>query len=94
MASDRRNLGRVPLTCDYTARILAIDGTWQRGCHIADISKTGAKLTVLGSIPRMAFSEFFLVLSRTGNAHRRCERIWIRGDQIGVRFLSERSSAR
>jgi len=94
MASDRRILGRVPLSCDYTARIMAIDGTWQRDCHIADVSKTGAKLTLLGSIPTSAFSEFFLVLSATGKAHRRCERIWIRGDQIGVRFLSERSKAR
>jgi len=36
MATERRAPGRVPLSCDYTARIMAIDGTWQRACHLAD----------------------------------------------------------
>ena len=94
MARERRMLSRVPLSCDYTARIMAIDGTWHRDCRIADISNIGAKLTVLGSMAGIGFNEFFLVLSTTGKAHQRCERIWIRGDQIGVRFLPDRSNVR
>ena len=93
MPAERRMLGRVPLSCGYTARILAIDGTWQRDCRIDDVSDVGAKLTVFGSITGLVIGEFFLVLSATGNAHRRCERIWINGSQIGVRFLAERSHA-
>ena len=69
---------------------MAIDGTWQRECRIGDVSDTGAKLTIRGSVDGIDTEEFFLVLSATGNAHRRCERIWLNGDEIGVRFLKER----
>jgi hypothetical protein len=31
--------------------------------------------------------EFFLLLSSTGLAYRRCELSWVNGDQIGVNFL-------
>ena len=31
--------------------------------------------------------EFFLLLSSTGLAYRRCELAWVNGDQIGVNFL-------
>ena len=30
-----------------------------------------------------------VVLSTTGSAHRRCERVWLKGDELGVRFLKE-----
>ena len=91
MPAERRMLDRVPLACGYTARIMAIDGTWQRDCRIGDVSDIGAKLTLLGSTAGLDVREFFLMLSATGNAHRRCERIWVQGDEIGVRFLREGS---
>jgi hypothetical protein len=31
--------------------------------------------------------EFFLLLSSTGLAFRRCELVWIDGAQVGVRFV-------
>jgi hypothetical protein len=31
--------------------------------------------------------EFFLLLSSTGLAYRRCELGWVNGDQIGANFL-------
>jgi hypothetical protein len=31
--------------------------------------------------------EFFLLLSSTGLAYRRCELAWVNGDQIGVNFI-------
>jgi hypothetical protein len=31
--------------------------------------------------------EFFLLLSSTGLAYRRCELSWVNGDQIGVNFI-------
>jgi len=92
IASERRAVRRVTFSCDYTAGIMSIDGTWHRACHIADVSKAGARLLVLGSFPTVAFSEFFLMLSASGKAHRSCERIWMRGGQVGVRFLTEHSS--
>ena len=35
----------------------------------------------------MHLKEFFLLLSSTGLAYRRCELAWVNGDQIGVSFL-------
>jgi hypothetical protein len=87
--TERRNFDRVQMRRGYSARIMAIDGTWQRECRIGDVSETGAKLTILGSISRIDTKEFFLVLSATGNAHRRCQRVWLNGDELGVRFLRD-----
>ncbi len=87
MTSERRTFARVQFGRGYTAKIMAIDGTWQRDCKIDDISDTGARLTVRGSLAGIDVQEFFLALTASGNAHRRCERIWLNGDEIGVRFL-------
>ena len=86
---ERRRSSRVQFGRGYTARIMAIDGTWQRDCRIGDVSDTGAKLKVRGAISNIKTEEFFLLLSATGNAFRRCERIWVNGSEVGVRFLKE-----
>jgi PilZ domain len=93
MATERRNFNRVPFDRGYMARMMAIDGTWRRECRIGDVSETGAKLYVRDSVEGIDTKEFFLVLSPTGNAHRRCERVWINGDEIGVRFLRDQPAA-
>jgi len=90
--TDRRNLKRVQFGRGYTAKIMAIDGTWERECRIGDVSDTGAKLSIRGSIDGIDTQEFFLVLTPNGTAHRRCHRIWINGDEIGVRFLKDTPS--
>jgi hypothetical protein len=87
--SERRIMSRVQFGRGYTAKIMAIDGTWERACKISDVSDTGAKLAIHGSVDGIDTKEFFLVLTATGNAHRRCERIWLNGDEIGVRFLKD-----
>ena len=89
MCAERRSFERVQFGNGYNARIMGIDGTWQRECRIGDVSDTGAKLTIRGSVDGLNTDEFFLVLSTTGNAHRRCERVWLKGDELGVRFLKE-----
>jgi hypothetical protein len=92
MVSERRIMTRVQFGRGYTAKIMSIDGTWQRACKIGDVSDTGAKLRVQGSLTGIDMKEFFLVLTASGNAHRRCERIWLNGDEIGVRFLKDAPS--
>jgi hypothetical protein len=87
--TERRNLKRVQFGRGYTAKIMAIDGTWERECRIGDVSDTGAKLSIHGSLDGVDTQEFFLVLTPGGTAHRRCQRIWINGDEIGVRFLKD-----
>ncbi len=92
--TERRSYGRVQFGRGYTARVMAIDGTWQRDCRIGDVSDTGAKLKIRGSINGIDLDEFFLMLSATGNAFRRCKRVWLNGDEVGVSFLKELSADR
>ena len=66
--------------------MMAIDGTWRRGCTMMDVSDTGARLIVDTSIKGLSLKEFFLLLSSTGLAYRRCELAWVNGDTIGVNF--------
>jgi hypothetical protein len=54
-----------------------------------DVSETGAKLTIEGSVEGLHLKEFFLLLSSTGLAYRRCELAWVNGNQIGVTFLKQ-----
>ena len=41
--------------------MMAIDGTWRRPCTLEDVSETGARLTVDGSIEGLPLKEFFLL---------------------------------
>ena len=81
-----RKSRRVVFERGYPANMMAIDGTWRRPCTILDVSDTGAKLGVDESIQGLAMKEFFLLLSSTGIAFRRCELAWVNGDTLGVTF--------
>ena len=85
--SERRSGERVTFERGFTAHMMGIDGTWRRDCTMEDVSETGAKLTIEGSVEGLHLKEFFLLLSSTGLAYRRCELAWVNGDQIGVTFL-------
>ena len=87
MVSERRMGERVTFERGIAAHMMGIDGTWRRECTMEDISETGAKLTVEGSVEGLHLKEFFLLLSSTGLAYRRCELAWVNGDQIGVNFI-------
>jgi hypothetical protein len=90
MASgERRKDGRVAFERGIPAFMMAIDGTWRRNCMMEDVSEAGAKLTVEGSVEGLHLKEFFLLLSSTGLAYRRCELSWVNGDQIGVCFIKQ-----
>jgi hypothetical protein len=87
VVSERRKGERVTFERGINAHMMGIDGTWRRSCSVEDISEIGAKLTVDGSIEGLNLKEFFLLLSSTGLAYRRCELGWVNGDQVGVNFL-------
>ena len=87
MTEDGKATERVTFSRGYDVCIMAIDGTWRRDCQLNSISDTDAVLTVEGSIQGLNLKEFFLLLSSTGLAYRRCELAWVNGDQIGVNFL-------
>ena len=84
---ENRKANRVVFERGYTANMMAIDGTWRRPCTMEDVSDTGARLTVGGSIEGLNLKEFFLLLSTMGKAYRRCQLAWVNGDQVGVYFL-------
>jgi hypothetical protein len=68
-------------------RIMAVDGTWRRECGLREISGTYAKLEVGGSVQGISLKEFFLVLSSSGLAYRRCKLEGVRGSELTVSFL-------
>jgi hypothetical protein len=81
--AERRKGDRVVFERGFAAHMMGIDGVME------DVSETGAKLTVEGSVEGLHLKEFFLLLSSTGLAYRRCELAWVNGDQIGVNFLKQ-----
>jgi hypothetical protein len=87
MPAERQKGDRVVFERGIPAHMMGIDGTWRRDCKLEDISETSAKLTVEGSVEGLHLKEFFLLLSSTGLAYRRCELSWVNGDQLGVNFL-------
>lgn len=87
MVGERNKDGRVVFERGIRAQMMAIDGTWRRPCLLEDVSEFGGKLTIEGAVEGLNLKEFFLVLSSTGLAYRRCALSWVNGDQIGVSFL-------
>lgn len=85
--AERQRGDRVVFERGFAASLMGIDGTWRRNCLVEDVSETGAKLTVEGSVEGLNLKEFFLLLSSTGLAYRRCELSWVNGGQLGVSFL-------
>jgi len=55
-----------------------------------DVSETGAKLTVEGSVEGLHLKEFFLLLSSTGLAYRAIELAWSTATRSEVQFSLKR----
>ena len=89
MAYGDRKSERVDFEHGIHVYIMGIDGTWRRDCMMIDVSQTGARLCVEGSLEGLDLKEFFLLLSSTGLAYRRCRLVRLAGDQIGVEFLKQ-----
>jgi hypothetical protein len=88
MAFGDRKSERVDFERGIPVFMMGIDGTWRRDCMMVDVSQTGARLRVEGSLKGLDLKEFFLLLSSTGLAYRRCSLVRLDGDQIGVGFLA------
>lgn len=88
MRFDSRKTLRVRMDHRQPVNLMGSDGTWRRSCVLLDVSQTGAKLEVEGSLDVLQAKEFFMLLSSTGLAYRRCELVWIDGTMAGVHFIS------
>jgi hypothetical protein len=93
MAWGARKGTRVIFERAIHVQMMGIDGTWRRDCQLADVSASGARLIVPGSMEGLNLKEFFLSFTPNGAVFRRCELIRVNGDEIGVRFL-KKSAAR
>ena len=87
MSADVKGPDKVTFSRGYDVCIMAIDGTWRRNCQLNAISDTDATLTVEGSIQGLNLKEFFLLLSSTGLAYRRCELVRVNGTDMDIQFL-------
>ena len=88
MTDDNKAPERVAFSRGYGVCIMGIDGTWRRDCLLNAISDIDAMLTVEGTIEGLNLREFFLLLSSTGLAYRRCELVRVNGTEIDVQFLN------
>ena len=91
MADDYKGPERVTFSRGYNVCIMGIDGTWRRDCLLNAISDNDAVLTVEGSIQGLNLKEFFLLLSSTGLAYRRCELVGVNGTEMEIQFLKSRA---
>ncbi|MFB9267324.1 PilZ domain-containing protein [Bradyrhizobium erythrophlei] len=87
MTEESKGVERVTFSRGFDVCIMAIDGTWRRDCVLNAISDTDASLTVEGTIQGLNLKEFFLLLSSTGLAYRRCELVRVNGTEMDISFL-------
>jgi len=92
MSDDNKGIERVTFSRGYDVCIMAIDGTWRRNCQLNAISDNDATLTVEGSIQGLNLKEFFLLLSSTGLAYRRCELVRVNGTEMDIQFLKGKNA--
>jgi hypothetical protein len=89
MTEEKKVLDRVAFGRGHDVCIMAIDGTWRRDCLLQAVSDTDALFTVEGSIQGFNLKEFFLLLSSTGLAYRRCELVRVNGTDRHGRSVPE-----
>ena len=88
MRFDGRKALRVRMDHKQAVNLMGSDGTWRRSCVLLDVSQSGAKIEVEGTLDVLQAKEFFLLLSSTGLAYRRCELVWIDGTTAGIHFIT------
>jgi len=89
MSFGDRKSERVRMEHRREVNLVSVDGTWRRRCALLDVSATGARLDVEGTLEVLKAGEFFLLLSSTGLAFRRCKLVRVDGTTVGVRFVTE-----
>jgi hypothetical protein len=94
MSEQDKHPDRINFSRGYDVCIMAIDGTWRRSCQLKAISDNDAVLTVEGSIQGLNLKEFFLLLSSTGLAYRRCELVRVNGAEMDIQFLKAKGRKR
>jgi hypothetical protein len=87
MSDNGRKASRVRMDHKQPVNLMGSDGTWLRRCLLLDVSQSGARIEVEGTLDVLQAKEFFMLLSSTGLAYRRCELVWIDGTTAGIHFV-------
>jgi hypothetical protein len=82
MNEEKKFSDRVTFGRGYDVCIMGIDGTWRRDCLVE------------GSVQGLNLKEFFLLLSSTGLAYRRCELVRVNGTEMDIQFLKAKARAK
>ncbi len=90
MPKENQVKSRVIFEHGVPVQLMAIDGTWRRDCVINDVSEADATLTINTAIEGLQLTEFFLLLSSTGLAYRRCSLSWVNGEQVRITFIRQK----
>lgn len=89
---ERRREKRIKFEPPLNATCVAVDGTGTTSCRVIEVSNSGAQLECPSLPPNAA--EFFLLFTSSLNpVYRRCERAWVRGIYVGVKFLPPTATA-
>jgi hypothetical protein len=80
-----KGAARVKFEPPLAARYMSIDGTFCAPCKVIDASDSGSQLEFENSAAPL--TEFFLVLTSSPTpVFRRCRRVWINGNRMGVEY--------
>jgi hypothetical protein len=85
--TEQRRQKRVVFERGHPATIMAIDGTWRRPCTMEDVSDSGARLSIDGSIEGLGMTEFFPGAFNPGEGISAVSARLFNGNQVGVEFL-------
>jgi hypothetical protein len=86
MTTNRRRKRRRPISGD--ALVCSRAGKALVGCHLLDVSDSGARLAMAPDELAIVPSEFILVLTKGASVHRHCRVVWRADKELGVRFTN------
>ncbi|MDF0497330.1 PilZ domain-containing protein [Bradyrhizobium yuanmingense] len=83
---------RVHFEHEHRVALLGADGRWWRSCVLIEASETGARLLIEGAPDVLRSKHFFLLLSKTGLAFRRCELVRLDGCEADIEYVTARTA--
>ena len=94
LAMARIQSGRLDLRGPGQSEQFELEEPESRPVRVRVNRQTDAVLSLEGSIQGLNLKEFFLLLSSTGLAYRRCELVRVNGSQMDIQFIKGKSKKR
>lgn len=74
MKFDGRKAARVRMDHKQPVNLMGSDGTWRRSCVLLDVSQTGAKVEVEGTLDVLQAKEFFMASTLVASRRSACSK--------------------